>query len=95
MRRSTRWECLGNGLPVFMGDDADLGAMAEQARGAGVGVDDMIYLASEVGVGGGIIVDGRPLRGAAGYAGEIGHIAVNPGGAECRCGARGCLQAES
>lgn len=86
---------LGTGLPVYMGNDADLGAMAEHIRGAGVGVDNLIYVASEVGVGGGIIIDGRPLRGAAGYAGEIGHIAVNPGGAECRCGARGCLEAET
>ena len=88
-------ERVGNRLPVHMGNDADLGAMAEHIRGAGVGVDDLIYLASEVGVGGGIIIDGRPLGGAAGYAGEVGHIAVNPGGAECRCGARGCLEAES
>lgn len=88
-------ERLGHRLPVFMGNDADLGAMAEHIRGAGVGVDDLIYLASEVGVGGGIIIDGKPLNGAAGYAGEIGHIAVNPGGAECRCGARGCLEAET
>ena len=88
-------ERLHRRLPVVMGNDADLGAMAEHIRGAGVGVDDLIYVASEVGVGGGIIIGGRPLTGAAGYAGEIGHIAVNPGGAECRCGARGCLEAET
>ena len=88
-------ERLGEDLPVHMGNDADLGAMAEHIRGAGVGVDDLIYLASEVGVGGGIIIDGRPLTGAAGYAGEIGHIVVNPGGAQCRCGAQGCLEAET
>lgn len=81
--------------PVFMGNDADLGAMAEHIRGAGTGAEDLIYLASEVGVGGGIIIDGRPLRGAAGYAGEVGHLAVNPDGAECRCGARGCLETET
>jgi predicted NBD/HSP70 family sugar kinase len=86
---------LGNQTPVSMGNDADLGAMAEHMRGAGVGVDNLIYVASEVGVGGGIIIGGRPLTGAAGYAGEIGHIAVNPDGAECRCGARGCLEAET
>ena len=86
---------LGNHLPMRMGNDADLGALAEHARGAGVGVDNMIYVASEVGVGGGIIIDGRLLSGAAGYAGEIGHITVNPGGARCRCGAAGCLEAET
>lgn len=88
-------EGLGGSIPVAVGNDADLGALAENTRGAGVGVDDMIYVASEVGVGGGIIVEGRPLSGAAGYAGEIGHIVVNPDGVECRCGARGCLESET
>jgi predicted NBD/HSP70 family sugar kinase len=88
-------ERIGDDLPVLMGNDADLGAMAEHVRGAGVGVDNLVYIASEVGVGGGIIVDGNPLGGAAGYAGEIGHIVVNPDGAECRCGAQGCLEAET
>ena len=82
-------------LQVYMGNDADLGALAEYIRGAGVGVDNLIYVASEVGVGGGIIINGSLLTGAAGYAGEIGHITVNPNGAECRCGARGCLEAET
>ena len=86
---------IGDDAPVLLGNDADLGALAEHARGAGVGVDNVIYVASEVGVGGGIIVDGRLLTGAAGYAGEIGHITVDPAGAQCRCGARGCLEAEA
>lgn len=86
---------VGGDLPVAMGNDADLGALAEHVRGAGVGFDHLVYVASEVGVGGGIIVDGRPLTGAAGYAGEIGHIVVNRWGAECHCGARGCLEAET
>jgi predicted NBD/HSP70 family sugar kinase len=77
-----------------MGNDADLGAMAEHARGAGAGTGNMIYVMCEVGVGGGMIVDGRPLSGAAGYAGEIGHIVVNPDGHACRCGGRGCLETE-
>ena len=86
---------IGDQIRILMANDADLGALAEHVRGAGVGVDNMIYVASEVGVGGGIIVDGRLLTGAAGYAGEIGHITVNPDGAQCRCGARGCLEAEA
>ena len=85
----------GNTLPVLMANDADLGALAEHVRGAGVGVDNLIYVASEVGVGGGIVIEGHLLTGAAGYAGEIGHITVNPDGAQCRCGARGCLEAEA
>jgi len=86
---------LSRPLPIHMGNDADLGALAEHTRGAGAGADNLIYVASEVGVGGGIIIDGRLLRGAAGYAGEIGHITVRPDGAPCRCGARGCLEAET
>ncbi len=86
---------VGGDMPVTLGNDADLGALAEHVRGAGVGVDHLVYIASEIGVGGGIIVDGRPLAGAAGYAGEIGHICVDRWGAECHCGARGCLEAET
>lgn len=81
-------------LPVRVGNDADLGVLAEYRRGAAAGCQHVVYVAGEVGVGGGIIVDGQPLRGLGGYAGEIGHIAVNPGGQRCRCGSRGCLETE-
>ena len=81
-------------VPVHVGNDADLGALAEHQRGAGVGVDDLVFVYGEVGVGGGVIVDGRPLRGADGYSGEIGHVTVNPDGRPCRCGSRGCLETE-
>lgn len=81
-------------VPVLVGNDADLGALAEHQRGAGVGLDDFVFLCGEVGVGGGVIVDGRPLRGADGYSGEVGHVAVNPDGRPCRCGSRGCLETE-
>ena len=59
-----------------------------------MGADDVLFISGEVGVGGGIIVDGRPLAGAAGYGGEIGHIPVNPSGAACRCGSIGCWETE-
>jgi predicted NBD/HSP70 family sugar kinase len=85
---------LSDGLPITIGNDADLGALAEHARGAGVGIDHLLYLSSEVGVGGGLIIDGRPLVGASGCAGEIGHIQVNPAGVQCRCGAIGCWETE-
>lgn len=85
---------LPDGVPVTIGNDADLGALAEHTRGAGVGVDDLLYLSSEVGVGGGVIIGGRPFTGAAGFAGEVGHVVVNPGGVECTCGGRGCLETE-
>lgn len=81
-------------VPVFIANDADLGALAEHVRGAGVGVDEMVYLSGEVGVGGGVIVRGQPLRGVNGYAGEVGHIPVNPNGRSCHCGSFGCLETE-
>lgn len=81
------------GMPV-LGNDADLGALAEHLRGAGVGVDDLVYLSGEVGVGAGVIVGGRKLEGAGGYAGEIGHMPFIPEGKLCHCGARGCWETE-
>lgn len=85
---------LGMDLPLFVANDADLGALAELRRGAAMGIDDMLYISGEVGVGGGVITSGRPLTGASGYGGEIGHLPVNPGGKPCRCGAIGCWETE-
>jgi predicted NBD/HSP70 family sugar kinase len=85
---------LGGTLPVAVGNDGDLGALAEHVRGAAAGLSSIIYISGEVGVGGGIILGGRPLLGAGGYAGEIGHMTVNPRGRVCRCGARGCWETE-
>lgn len=82
------------GRRVVVGNDANLGALAEHMRGAGVGCDDMIYLHGDVGIGGGIIVGGKLLTGLGGYGGEIGHMVINPDGALCACGARGCLESE-
>jgi predicted NBD/HSP70 family sugar kinase len=87
-------ERLGSGLPVVIANEADLGALAEHTWGAGVGVRHLIYVTSEVGVGGGLVIDGRPLVGAAGCAGEVGHVQVNPNGVHCRCGAIGCWETE-
>ncbi len=87
-------EALAMDVPVVVGNDGDLGALAEHRRGSGVGVDDMLYVSGEVGVGGGVIIAGRPLDGFAGYGGEIGHLPVNPGGAPCRCGSIGCWETE-
>ena len=69
---------LGSDLPVVVANEADLGALAEHTWGAGVGVDHLVYVSSEVGVGAGLVIDGRPLVGAAGCAGEVGHFQVNP-----------------
>jgi predicted NBD/HSP70 family sugar kinase len=87
-------ERLGVAMPVRIGNDGDLGALAEHVRGAGRGVDNMLYLAGEVGIGGGIIVDGRIVSGAQGFAGELGHMIVNSQGRSCRCGGSGCFETE-
>jgi predicted NBD/HSP70 family sugar kinase len=87
-------DLLGLDAPVVVGNDADLGALAEHARGAAEGARNLIYLSGEVGVGGGIVLDGRPMSGAGGYGGEVGHMVVNPKGSRCRCGARGCWETE-
>ncbi|MFD2422724.1 ROK family protein [Amycolatopsis pigmentata] len=86
---------LGLGLPVAVGNEAHLGAVAEQRRGAGAGWANLIYLHGDVGVGGGIIVGGELLDGDGGYGCELGHMVVNPhNGRPCGCGSRGCLEAE-
>ena len=81
-------------VPISVANEADLGTLAELRRGVAVGADDLVYISGEVGVGGGVIVGGRPLTGVAGYAGEVGHMPVNPQGAPCRCGSVGCWETE-
>jgi predicted NBD/HSP70 family sugar kinase len=87
-------ERLGWDIPVLVGNEADLGVIAELRRGAARGLDDVIYVHGEVGVGAGIITGGRPLIGAAGYAGELGHFPVSADGRPCRCGSHGCWETE-
>lgn len=79
------------GVPVLMDNNANLGALAEHWWGAGQGVDDVTYVKIGTGIGSGHIVGGRLYRGSTGAAGEIGHIAIDPQGAPCSCGLRGCL----
>ncbi len=82
-------------VPVVVANEADVGALAEHRRGAAAGTDNAIFLSGEVGVGGGIIADGEPLTGVAGYGGEVGHLPVNPlAGITCRCGSVGCWETE-
>ena len=87
-------QVLGAAVPIAVANDADLGALAELRRGAARGADDVLSSSGEVGVGGGLIVDGRPLTGVAGYGGEVGHMPVNPDGRPCRCGSIGCWETE-
>ena len=87
-------EGLQTDLPISVANEADLGALAEQRRGAAMGVNHVLFISGEVGVGGGLIVDGQPFTGLAGYGGEVGHIPVNPAGGVCRCGSVGCWETE-
>jgi predicted NBD/HSP70 family sugar kinase len=79
--------------PVTVDNGANLAALAEHRYGPYAGTPDLAYLTSETGVGAGIVAGGRLLRGAGGYAGEIGHLMVAPDGPACGCGRRGCLEA--
>jgi predicted NBD/HSP70 family sugar kinase len=80
------------GLPVVVGNDADLGVLAEHLYGAAMGASEVAYVGGTVGIGGGFLVHGQPLRGAEGYAGEVGHLMVDSEGGLCRCGSRGCWE---
>jgi predicted NBD/HSP70 family sugar kinase len=79
-------------LPVLVGNDANLAAVAEYRSGVAAGTADLVYLTGEVGVGGGVIVDGNLLRGADGFSGEVGHLPVDPSGRLCGCGRTGCWE---
>lgn len=85
---------LPTGLPIAVANEGDLGALAENTRGAAAGMANMLYVSGEVGVGGGIISGGRAMTSASGFAGEIGHIPVNLDGSRCNCGATGCWETE-
>jgi predicted NBD/HSP70 family sugar kinase len=85
---------LGLADPILVANEADLGALAEHRRGIGVGVGHLIYVSCGAGIGVGIIYDGKPMLGSAGYAGEAGHTLINPNGQRCGCGALGCWEAE-
>ena len=81
-------------MPFVVGNDAELGALAEHLRGAARDSSDAVYVSADVGVGGGVISDGSALRGTAGYVGELGHMVVNPAGRRCYCGSTGCWETE-
>jgi predicted NBD/HSP70 family sugar kinase len=80
-------------FPILVENDASLAVLAECRFGGYDGSANLVHLSGEIGVGAGILADGRPLRGAMGYAGEIGHLPVEIDGPECPCGRRGCLEA--
>jgi glucokinase len=80
------------GVRVTAENDANAAALAEALRGAGRGADNVLYLTVGTGVGAGLVLGGRIWSGRQGYAGEIGHIQVDPEGVPCGCGSRGCLE---
>ncbi|ROT34224.1 ROK family transcriptional regulator [Micromonospora sp. HM5-17] len=85
-------EVLSPDRPILVSNVADASAVAEHVRGAAAGYDTVIYLHRDGGVEAGIIVRGQRLTGCGGYAGEVGHMVVQPGGRPCRCGSYGCWE---
>lgn len=83
------------GVPAAVDNDANVAALGEWKFGAGQDCNSLFYVTVSTGIGGGWVLDGRIYTGADGMAGEIGHVVVRPGGAECVCGKRGCLEAEA
>lgn len=83
------------GVPVAVDNDANVAALGEWTLGAGQGCASLLYVTVSTGIGGGWILSGKVYSGADGMAGEIGHIVVRPGGLDCVCGKRGCLEAEA
>lgn len=82
----------GTGLPCVLDNDANAAAWAEYRFGAGRGSRDMLLVTVGTGIGGGIVAGGSLYRGAHGFAAEIGHFIVEPGGPQCGCGNRGCWE---
>ncbi|MBE1579861.1 ROK family protein [Amycolatopsis roodepoortensis] len=86
------------GLPadaIAVDNEANLGAIGEAVAGVGQGVRELFYLSGGTGVGGGLVSGGAILRGARGFAGEVGHITVDPSGEQCQCGRVGCLETKA
>jgi glucokinase len=80
------------GIPVQVDNDATCAAWAESEMGAATASDDVVVVTFGTGIGGGMVCDGRLYRGANGFAGEFGHMKVDPTGPPCPCGGRGCWE---
>ncbi len=79
-------------VPVIVENEANAAALGERMLGVAKQVDNFIYLSAGVGLGGGIVIDGKLYGGVGGYAGEIGHMTLAPDGPQCNCGNRGCWE---
>lgn len=82
-----------HGVPVYLENDANLGALGELHYGAGQDIDNLAFIKVATGVGCGIIIGGQIYHGHTGAAGEIGHITIDEDGPPCKCGSYGCLEA--
>ncbi|UXA18887.1 ROK family protein [Mycobacterium sp. SMC-4] len=80
------------GLPVRLGGDGLCMTLGEAWRGAARGATFALGMVVSTGVGGGLVLDGRPVHGRTGNAGHVGHVIVEPDGARCTCGSRGCVE---
>lgn len=80
------------GIAFFVDNDANVAALGEQWKGAGNNEKNVSFITLGTGVGGGLVSDGHLIHGAVDAAGEVGHITVEPGGYECTCGKKGCLE---
>ena len=80
------------GCPLLLDNEANLAARAELEAGGRAAVRDLVLVTGVVGVGAGIVAGGQLLRGVAGFAGEVGHMQLEPGGRRCGCGRRGCWE---
>lgn len=80
------------GQPVHVDNDATCAAVSEWMHGAGRGTTDMVLVTLGTGIGGGVVAGGRLQRGNHGFAGEFGHMVVDPDGPPCPCGRRGCWE---
>ena len=88
----TQWVAERANAPAIMDNDANVGALGELYFGAGKGASPLFYMTLSTGIGGGIVIDGHVLRGPDSWAGEIGHLNVEPAGPTCLCGSNGCLE---
>ena len=81
-----------DGLTVKTGNDANVAALGEMWQGGGKGYSDLVMVTLGTGLGSGFVAGGRMIYGHDGMAGELGHVVVEPGGRQCGCGRRGCLE---
>lgn len=80
-------------LPVSVDNDANSGGLGEKYFGAGRNIQNFVFLTLGTGIGGAVFINGELIRGTKGFAGELGHMIIDRNGPQCKCGARGCLEA--